>query len=124
MADERRWHRPESFSDWAKFLADFEIINFVCGVLPILELNNTHFFELMAQPLVVAVKKSELLTVRHDLCELHLLEQLALWVLQHDGSKFFGADTKAIPYFLLQEAVTHTNACLVSKLLTVLHFGI
>ena len=56
------------------FLAQFKFGEFFAGVLPVFELDDTHFLELVTQPLVVAVEKAELLAVRHNLREQHLLE--------------------------------------------------
>ncbi len=61
--------------------ADFELEILITGVLPIFELDNTHFFETMTQPEVIAIKQPELLAVRHDLGEQHLLKYFASWVV-------------------------------------------
>ena len=57
----------------------------LAGVLPVLELDDAHLLEAAAQPRVVAVEQAELLAVRHDLGEQHLLEQLAGRVAEHEG---------------------------------------
>ena len=58
--------------------ADFELEIFVVCVFPVFELNDTHLFETMTQPFVVAVEQSKLLTVRNNLGEQQLLEALTL----------------------------------------------
>ena len=75
MTDVARQNRPESLSDDRHFLAEFKITEFFGRVLPILELDDSHFLELVTEPFVVAVEQPELLAVRHNLGKQHLLEQ-------------------------------------------------
>ena len=50
----------------------------LAGVGPVLELDHAELPEPLPQPAVAGVEQAELLAVRHDLREQHLLEELAL----------------------------------------------
>jgi len=100
-------------------LADFKLEVLVACVLPVFKLNDTHFFEATTQPEIVAIKKTELLAVRHDLGEQHLLEDFASRIIDQQRNHCLWINTHIRPYFLLQEAIAHADACLVGELLTI-----
>src|SRR5688572_9886888 len=55
-------------------VGELQVVVLVGGVDPVLELDHAHLLVAMAQPAVVAVQQAQLLAVRHDLREQHLLE--------------------------------------------------
>src|SRR3954471_18165567 len=53
-----------------------ELVVLLAGVHPVLELDDAGLGEPLAQPAVGRIEEAELLAVRHDLREQHLLEHL------------------------------------------------
>src|SRR5690606_449651 len=66
------------------------------GVLPVLELDDAHLGELLAEPAVAGVQQAELLAVGHDLREQHLLEHAAAQVLDDERQDLLGLDAHAL----------------------------
>src|SRR5918994_985186 len=87
--------------------AELELDVLLAGVLEVLELDHAHLLEAVAQPLVVAVEEAELLAVRHDLREEHLLEEIAGGVAHDDRQDVLRVDAHALPDLLRHEAVAH-----------------
>ena len=56
---------------------ELELDVLLAGVLEVLELDDVHLLEAVAQPAVVAIEQAELLAVGHDLGEQHRLEEVA-----------------------------------------------
>jgi hypothetical protein len=97
---------------------------FLFSIGMILESDNSEFSELHAQPTVTGIQKSELLAVRDDLGEEHLLEELLARIMHDHMDCFLDWNTHAIPNLLLQETIPHPHSRLERELLALAQFGL
>src|SRR3954471_5462697 len=99
-------------------VAQGERLVLVAGVGEILELDHAQLLEAVPQPLVVAIEQPQLLAVRDDLGEQHLLEEQAVRVLDQQRQDLLGLEAHALPHLLLHEPVAHAPSRLERELLT------
>src|SRR6266480_1261403 len=102
--------------------SQLEHLVFLAGVGPVLELDDAEVLEPLTQPSLLTlagagVEQAELLAVRDDLREQHLLEDLPLRAHHDERHRFLRVDAELVPHLLHEEAVAHADCGLEGELL-------